>query len=43
MILAIFIELERLMMDFLGKNHHLEIIFPAQANNARLTSKLDLK
>ncbi len=41
MILAIFIGLERAMMDFFGKNHHLGIIFPASANNVRLTSKLN--
>ncbi len=40
MILAIFIGLERSKMDFFGKNHHLGIMFPASANNFRLTSKL---
>jgi hypothetical protein len=40
MILPIFIGLERPMMDFFGKNHHLGIIFLASANNVRLTSKL---
>ena len=39
MILAIFIGPERSMMDFFGKKHHLGIIFPASANNVRLTSK----
>jgi hypothetical protein len=28
------------MMDFLGKKHHLGIIFPSSANNVRSTSKL---
>jgi hypothetical protein len=40
MIIAIFIGLERSMMDFLGKNNLLGIMFPASANNVRLTSKL---
>jgi len=40
MILAIFIGPERSMMDFFGKKHYLGIIFPASANNVRLTSKL---
>ena len=40
MLLAIFIGLERAMMDFLRKIHHLEIIFPASPNDVRLTSKL---
>jgi hypothetical protein len=40
MLLAIFIGLERAMMDFLSKNHHLGIIFPASPNDVRLTSKL---
>jgi hypothetical protein len=37
---AIFIGLERSMMDFFGKKHHIGIIFPASANDSRLTSKL---
>jgi hypothetical protein len=40
MIGTVFIGLERSMMDFFGKNHHLGIIFPASPNNVRLTSKL---
>jgi hypothetical protein len=38
--LALFIGLERSMMDFLGKKHHLWIIFLASPNDVRLTSKL---
>ncbi len=41
MIQAIFIGLERSMMEFSGKNHHLGIFIPASANNVRLTSKLN--
>ena len=38
MIGTVFIGLERSMMDFFGKDHHLGIIFPASPNNVRLTS-----
>jgi hypothetical protein len=40
MIGTIFLGLERSMIDFLGKKHHLGIIFLALPNNVRLTSKL---
>ena len=40
MVGTVFIGLERSMMDFLDKNHHLGIMLPASENNVRLTSKL---
>jgi hypothetical protein len=40
MIGTVFIGLERSMMAFFGKKHHLGIIFPASAKDVRLTSKL---
>ena len=36
----VFTGLERSMMDFFGKNHHLGIFFLSLPNNVRLTSKL---